>query len=100
MFQASPTGFLDNQLLQIAETIVDHYVTQILLDDNFYGQDCYLEKSILKKANPSGYWYVNLNCFQILPYICEINIDTPVIPNPSNSKNTLKQIQTLSIQVD
>ena len=34
----------------------------------------------------NGQWYLDTNCFQSLPYICEIESSATVNPNPSNSK--------------
>jgi hypothetical protein len=33
----------------------------------------------------NGVWYATSNCFQALPYICEIEVNADVNPHPSDS---------------
>lgn len=37
-------------------------------------------------ANSRGLWYMSSNCYQKRPYICEIDINEPIISSPSTSK--------------
>jgi hypothetical protein len=39
-------------------------------------------------------WFVTSNCFQKLPYICEIDSGKDVIPSPSNSKTFIKYLKS------